>query len=106
MAQQTILWPGKSGEKYRYWISPLGAPMKQEPGNYVFARETENGSFVPIYIGQTSDLSERFDDHHKMPCIRQHKATHMHTHTSSASEKGRKAEEADLIERWNPACND
>lgn len=104
--EKTIEWTGQSGTKYRYWVYPLGTGMKEAPGNYVFTRETEPLKWRPIYIGQTGDLSERFDNHHKMPCIRQNGATHIHTHTSSADEATRKAEEDDLIERWHPICND
>jgi len=41
------------------------------PGNYVFAQETQPGRWKPICIGETSNLSERFDSHHKSSCIEQ-----------------------------------
>lgn len=103
---KTIDWEGKSGSTYRYWIYPIGAPLKAEPGNYVFARETTPNWFHPIYIGETGDLSERFDNHHKMPCIRQNRATEICAHTSSSNRDIRLAEERDLLAKWNPACND
>jgi predicted GIY-YIG superfamily endonuclease len=106
MAAQTINWPGQSGEKYLYHIYNIGTQMDAVPANYIFARKTEAGRYVPIYIGQTSDISERFDNHHKMPCIRKNGATHIHTHESSTSEKERQAEETDLIRQWSPICND
>lgn len=106
MAEQTINWLGQSGEKYLYHIYDLGTQMDAVPANYIFARQTEAGRYVPIYIGQTADISERFDNHHKMPCIRKNGATHICTHKSSTNEKERKAEEADLIAYWSPVCND
>jgi hypothetical protein len=106
MAERTIDWDGQSGRKYKYWIYELGTTFKQVPGNYIFARETEPRTFGPIYIGETGDLSERFDNHHKMPCIRKNGATHICAHESSANEKERKAEEADLLAYWSPICND
>ena len=105
MAEETINWVGKSGKKYRYWIYDIGTPMKQVPGNYVFARRSEPGRLVAVYIGQTGDLSERFEYHHKMPCIRENRASHICTHTSSADEAIRKAEEDDLIKNYDPVCN-
>jgi len=78
--------------------------MNESPGNYVFAKETKTESFVPIYIGETGDLSERFNNHHKMPCIRQHGATHIHVHTSSSFVSVRRVEESDLNDKWNPVC--
>jgi hypothetical protein len=101
----TIKWPGKSGKTYQYWIYPLPPNFSSEPGNYIFAKQTSPGKWTPVYIGQTDDLSERFDDHHKMPCIKSHGATHIHAHKNTNGETTRKAEEADLIARWNPPCN-
>jgi hypothetical protein len=100
----TIDWTGKSAKTYRYWIYKIGTPMQAKGGNYIFARESEPGRFVPIYIGQTGDLDLRFDQHHKASCVNRAGATHIHTHLN-ADEKSRLAEEADLIAKWNPTCN-
>ena len=102
---QTFKWPGDSGIEYQYWIYPIGASFKKVPGNYVFAEKTPAGRWTPIYIGETGDLSERFDHHHKMRCIKWNSATHIHVHTSSSDEKARRTEETDLIMKWNPSCN-
>lgn len=103
---KTIIWTGASGVQYKYWIHPIGTDFKAVPGNYIFARETEPGRHSPIYIGETSDLSERFDNHHKMHCIKRNGATHIHVHQSSNVKEERRQEESDLIARWNPHCND
>lgn len=100
-----IDWEGQSGKKYRYWIYPIGQSFKSVPGNYIFAKETSPNTWRPIYIGQTSDLSERFDNHHAMPCVRQNGGTHIHVHQNGAGEQARRAEEADLIAHWKPDCN-
>ena len=104
--QLTILWDGKSGREYRYWIYDIGHSMKQVPGNYCFAEETLPHTWKPIYFGETSDLSECFDYHHKMDCIRQNGATHIHTHISSEDKEVRCLEETDLINKWKALCND
>jgi predicted GIY-YIG superfamily endonuclease len=106
LSERTIEWDGISGKTYTYWIYETGYIFANQPGNYVFARETESGRFKPIYIGQTDDLSERFDNHHKMSCIRRNGATHICAHKSSENESTRRAEELDLIKRWKPTCND
>lgn len=105
LAERTIDWTGISGEKYNYQIYPLGTEFSNVPGNYVFARENESRRFTPIYIGQTSNLGERFDTHHKIPCIRRYGATHICVHKSSSNESVRMAEEQDLIKKWNLPCN-
>ena len=65
-----IKWTGQSGKEYEYHIYPLGETHDAVPANYVFARKTEKGTFAAIYAGETGDISERFDYHHKMPCIK------------------------------------
>ncbi len=102
---QTINWPGRSGQQYRYWIYPMSTTFKPTAGNYIFAKEASHGRWAPIYIGETSDLSERFDDHHKIGCIRRHGATHIHVHQNGDGQVARRREEADLIARWSPPCN-
>ena len=101
----SIEWEGKSSTKHTYWIYPIGQEFSAVPGNYIFAKETEPNTWAPIYIGETSDLSERFDNHHAMACIKRNGATHIHVHRNNGGEKARKAEEADLIAKWNPPCN-
>lgn len=100
----TIKWDGQSGTEYTYWIYRLGTTFESASGNYIFAKETNPGAFRPIYVGQTADLSERFDEHHKMLCIKQNGATHIHVH-KTAAERSRLAEEADLLDKWHPVCN-
>ena len=104
--ERTILWEGESGKEYKYWIFKIGHPLKQIPGNYCFAKETKPKTWTPIYFGETEDLSERFDNHHKMPCIKREGATHIHAHESNADKKVRCAEEADLVAKRQPPCND
>lgn len=101
----TILWEGKSGKKYKYWIYPIGQEFNAVPGNYIFAKQPKPNEWTPIYIGETSDLSERFDNHHAMACIKRNGATHIHVHRNDGGEKARRAEEADLISKWDPPCN-
>lgn len=98
-------WKGQSGTTYTYWIYDIGTTFEATPANYIFAKETPY-LWGAIYIGQTGDLSERFDNHHKMPCIQEHGATHIHAHTSSEDEAKRLAEEKDLVLYCNPPCND
>ena len=101
----TINWPGKSGKKYLYWIYEIGTSFTAKPGNYIFAKQTKPNTWSPIYIGQTSDLSERLENHNEMPCIKRNGDTHIHAHTNSGGEEARLTEESDLISEWSPVCN-
>ncbi len=105
MANETIIWEGRSGAEYKYWIQSLPPNFKAAPGNYIFAKETKIGTFMAIYIGETGDLSDRFDNHHAMHCIKREGATHIHVHTNSAGDQARRDEESDLIAKWSPTCN-
>ena len=103
--QGTIMWPGKSGKEYKYWIYPIGASFKDAPGNYIFAKESKPGHWLPVYIGQTNSLSTRLANHEKESCAKRNGATHIHAHLNER-EADRLAEEKDLILRWKPPCNE
>jgi hypothetical protein len=105
MAEQTIMWPGASGKEYKYWIHSINTSFKDSPGNYIFSKETSRGYWTPIYIGETDSLKKRLSNHEKMPCVKRYGGTHIHAHTSSSDEKVRRAEESDLLAKWDPPCN-
>ena len=102
----TIKWDGNLGEKYTYFIYPLHTSFKEEPGNYIFAQETKPSFYKPLYIGQTSNLNHRLENHEKEDCAIRNGATHIHAHINNNGEETRKSEEKDLIMRWSPICND
>ena len=102
---EKIKWVGHSGRTYMYNIYEIGVRFRKIPANYIIACETGIKKWKPIYIGETADLSERFDNHHKISCIREKGATHIHVHRNDAGGQVRSAEEADLISRWHPVCN-
>ena len=101
----TIKWPGRSGQAYTYHIYLIGTTLKKAPGNYIFAKKNNAGQWIPIYAGETEDLSQRFNNHHKMACIKAEGATHIHARLSSAVAEARRAEERDIIAKYSPACN-
>lgn len=106
--ERTIMWSGLSGEKYKYWIYPIGASFKPVPGNYIFAKETSPQNWTAIYVGETDDLGRRLNNpnsHEKMPCVRRYGGTHIHSHTSSDNGTIRRNEESDIRGKWNPKCN-
>ncbi len=99
-------WPGQSGTEYTDHILPRGSTFDTgQPGNYIHAKETTPNHFKPVYIGQTGDLNSRLANHEQQECVDGNGATHLHVHLNSAGEKARRAEEEDLILRWQPVCN-
>ncbi len=99
-------WPGESGKAYQYEVYPLDAPFQNLPGNFIYARQAEDGSWVPVYIAQTRNLHQRLEGHVSMDDAVQNGATHIHAHYDTAGQAARCTEEHDLVQRWHPALND
>ncbi len=102
---EIYLWRGASGRWYRYAVYMFGTVFGPGPANYIFARETRPGHYLPLYIGHTQDLSAPMDDPLVLQCVRLNRATHMHVKLSTATEEVRRAERSDLIAEWKPDCN-
>jgi len=105
LPQPEIYWEGASGKTYAYWIYPIGTTFLDQPGNYIYARQSSPGRWVPAYVGQTASLADRLADHEKEGCALRHGASHIHCHTTPGGEAVRLAEESDLIAKWRPPCN-
>lgn len=101
----SMVWSGASGANYTYWVYPFGQTFTGAPGNYIFGRLEGGQTMIPLYIGQTADLSERFDNHHKWDAARRERATHILVHANRNGEAARLAEERDLVRKWMPCCN-
>jgi hypothetical protein len=106
--QPTISFKGISGNSYTFNVHPWGVSLRSIGGVYVVTRakpKLQGGrNHDVLYVGQTGDLSERFDNHHKADSFRRHGATDLCAMTEQ-SEKTRLAIEADLIAGYNPPCN-
>jgi len=105
MFEQTV-WVGRSGKQYKYQVYHLNDKFDAVPANYIFVKEVEPGWFIPIYFGQTSDMSKVRENHPKWQCILQNRATHLCVHKSSRDELRRVAEANNLVLKYKPVCND
>lgn len=101
-----IDWPGQSGTQYPYQIHPLDAAFPAVPANYIYAKESEDGTWVPVYIAQTRALKQRLEGHVSLADAIAQGATHIHVHLSTTGQSARCSEEHDLIELWHPVCNE
>jgi len=101
-----VNWAGQSGKEYPYVVYPIGAAFRSLPGNYIYARQAEDGTWIPIYIAQTRGLHQRLEGPVRVEDAIQNGATHIHAHYDSAGHATRCTEERDLIFRWQPVCND
>lgn len=101
----TVIWTGASGKKYTYYVYKLPPNFVAKPGNYIFAKTNSQNQWEAAYIGETENLSERFDNHHAMPCINRNGATHIQAHVTNGGKQARLNEETDLVRNYNPTCN-
>ena len=79
-ASNVANWPGQSGKGYSYTIYPINTTLRASPGNFIYARQAEDGSWVPIYIAQTRNLQQRLEGHVSAADAMAHGATHLHAH--------------------------
>lgn len=103
-ATPTITLNGRSGRSFQFGIYPWDTSFKALGAVYVPMKLENNGRYTVLYVGQTSDLSERFDDHHKQWCFNRYAKSHIAILLQS-SETNRLAIEADLVASYNPVCN-
>ena len=116
----TLTLKGKSGNTYTFNMCTYDTMDEiddavenfAQAGLYVFTyRYTKQGDvrywYNIKYIGETEDYSKRdYSNHHKKDDIEKANANSWGYCTLTASEKDRKAIEADLIAQYNPPCND
>ena len=105
-SSQFARWPGQSGKEYPYEIHPIDTTFRALPGNFIYATQSEDGSWIPIYIAQTRDLHQRLEGHVSLDDAVANGATHIHVHYCTTGQAARCTEERDLIHRWQPVCND
>ena len=104
--QTHFKWPGQSGVEYPYDVYPLDTVFKPLPANFIYAQLSEDGSWVPIYIGQTRDMHQRLEGHVTVNDAMVSGATHIHVHYCTTGQAARGTEDRDLLLRWKPVCND
>lgn len=105
----TVTFHGKSGAEYLFEVWHLDQTFNEVGAVYAVTRRYLNAegnySYYIIYVGETGDLSTRFENHHKADCFTEHKANCICTHRENDEDK-RLAVEDDLIRHPNPPCND
>ncbi|MYB32453.1 MAG: hypothetical protein F4Y20_08055 [Acidobacteria bacterium] len=74
------------------------------PGLYVFARLDLPHGWVPLYVGESGDLSSRLSGHPKWPEAARLGATHIHARIEPFGEERLKIEKQ-LIAAYQPWLN-
>lgn len=100
----TLSLKGASGRQYEFDVYPLDTEFNSVGAVYAITKRDASRNHTVIYIGQTDDLSERFDNHHKASCFYRHSANCVCIRAEN-NEETRLAIEKDLIANYNPTCN-
>lgn len=99
---------GQSGTSYNFSVYPLQESFSPVGGVYAITKRTKNTkggySHTHIYVGQTGDLSERFDNHHKYSCFTRYDANCICAFQED-NKINREATEADLLAAHSWPCN-
>ena len=105
MAQtKNITLTGASKRTYSFQAFPWGTSFNPAGAVYAILKEAPIMHYSVLYIGQTGDLRERFDGHHKQACFDRNGKTHIAAYPEP-TESRRFNVEADLVRNYNPICN-
>lgn len=100
---ESVTFGGASGAKYSFEVHRWGTTFAAVGAVYGVLR-WDAGSYRLIYVGETSDLSSRFDNHHRAPCFDRHHKSHLAVMAQGNADR-RRAIEADIRQHYNPPCN-
>lgn len=103
--QPVISFRGASGTSYAFTVYPWGQPFQLFGAVYTVLHRVPEGRYQLLYIGQTGEMSQRFDSHHKDNCFAGYGRTHIGVHPEPADQR-RRAIETDLIRAIPTVCND
>lgn len=105
MAKQSYNLKGATGKVYQFNSYKWPTRFTNDIGVvYVFSQLVK-GFHYPIYIGMTSELSRRIDEHAAdNECLKTHEPTHVGI-LAKSKESDRKFIEKDLLEMYPTPCN-
>ena len=104
----TLTVSGKSGNKYDFDVYSFNTSFKAIGAVYLITERTKKsdggGSHSYIYVGETDDLSTRFNSHHKAACFTRQNAN-CKCIFAEESENKRLSIESDILDNDNFPCN-
>lgn len=99
---------GSSGRAYEFRVYVWGHGFKPLPAVYVaMERRLEpdgTARYLPVYVGETADLSRIFDDHPREDCLQVYLTNTIGVYPEADSET-RKSIVVDLLAALEPPCN-
>jgi len=106
---------GISGKQYIFDLfsfddfSELKNAFLAKPAVYLFTRRSstmDGFSHDLVYLGETENLAQRFENHHKEQCIMAHHANCIGLHGVTSDDKERLLIEADILSAYDFPCNE
>jgi hypothetical protein len=92
-------WQGASGVWYKHAVLKLPGPLLAVPANYIAVRRGQDGTRRAIYVGETCDLSNAWQDHKTSGLLAEAfelGVNEVHVHFGGRTKAERSAIEADL----------
>lgn len=100
---------GASGKAYRFKVYALGTKFRKLSGVFVVASRSNraDGGYqhVPLFVGETEDLSQPFEKHRKANAFAENGANCICL-LADDSEPSRQTKEQDLVAGLHPTCNE
>ena len=100
---------GKRGNSYTFEVYHYHIEFKPLAAVYLITKRTiksdGGGSHDLIYIGETQSLEDRFNNHHKEQCFKNHSANCKCVHFEN-NESTRLKIESDILGNYDFPCND
>jgi hypothetical protein len=96
--REEVEWTGGSGRTYTFVVVPWPAPIDfgVVDGNYICARQTKNGEWIPIYIGEGDLAAPGAHSHPSYDLLIERDVTHFHCHINN-DPAARRREAQDLL---------
>ncbi len=103
----TLTLTGESGKKYEFTVYGMGTAFISVAAVYAVTKRVKDSddsyTHSTIYIGETSDLKEQFENHHKQDCFDEKKANCVCVHPDD-SQLSRLEKESDLLKNYSCPC--
>ncbi|MYF99348.1 hypothetical protein F4212_09480 [Candidatus Poribacteria bacterium] len=99
-----IYFAGVSKRYYTFRFYSLTDELPETSAVYIFTK-SGNGSYDPLYIGETDTLKSTISDHEKWVCVSRWFVNALCVHFEEDATV-REQIVSDLIERQRPICND
>ena len=101
---QTCSWPIGNGESLTFTVYDQNKNWNKIAGLYIFSYMGVNGSWLPLYVGQTDDFAARLPTHERLNEAVRLGATHIHTLVVSKQIERNNLEKR-LIQHLQPNLN-